>query len=469
MRNSKKVSKEVKKDVRKDVKKTGKEVPKKSNGRRRTGTRHASAKGPLDDARGALDTAFTMLNPDAAADYDVNPGVCDSQLHNEDIIFTRTRFQVTSVSTGGGAPGFVARIIATPYFNQSIAYCTGFSAGFLPTSNTIIDDVMYAAAGTQFDYFTCIGMCMTARCLDKPLDLNGTRQFIAGTVATYNNSTHAVLAAREDSLLMGNNKAGDILRGLWIPKEPFELRTINDNGLATTGNGGIVFQMVTTTASLWEIEVTRCFACQNTTVNTLVPKRVFVGNAATYSEAVAASFAKEGLYSQARCVYSDDGWFSNLWSDVKDVLGTVGKSAWNAAKPFLKKAGSAAMGAASSGLFGGALPPPIEYRTACMLAQMPIEQLTIVWETCREEKSVSELTSLLKTIMNGVQEWKAYHGVRADVFPTLDQLSEFLHTSRLPVGPPRVQRLAQLTSDLPMGIASEPVLVPYPSSSLSRR
>lgn len=469
----KKVSKEVKRDVKKDVKRAAKFVAhphKKSNGRKHGGNRGASARGTFDDKQGALDTAFCVLNPDAAADYDLNPGVCDSQLHNDDIVFTKTRFQMTAMTPGTGAGYFVARCVALPYFNLSAAAATAFYNAGTVSATTQYSDVMYSAAGTQFNYYTCIGMCMTARCLDKPLDLNGTRQFIAGTLDTFLSSSHDTLAAREDSLLMGNNKAGDILRGLWIPKEPFELRAMSDSGHSSVNNGAIVFQMVTANASLWEIEITRVFACQNTTLNTLVPKRVFVGNAAIYSEAVAMSFAKEGLYSQARCVYSDDGWFSNLWSDVKDVLGSAGKAAWGAAKPLLSKAGAAAMGAASKSLFGAtAAAMPIQFQTACALSLMPDDQLQIVWETCREEKSVEELKKLIKTILEGAQSWRDTHGYRADTWPTLDQLAEHLHMKSLPVGPPRVVRLAQLTADFPLGAAYEPVLVPHPTSSLSRR
>lgn len=414
----------MKQTVKKDVKKALQHPKARSNVHKTnlSPTRGARASGARLDHRGAADTAFVTLNPDAAADYELNPGICDSQLHNDDVIFTKTRILVSSVQSEPASPTFTMRVAAFPFMDIAAKYVTSFAVAGVPATTTAVSNIMYLSALSNADYYTCLGMCMTVRCLDAPLTLNGTRQFIAGDQTTFL-GTSASLISREDSFLMGNNKAGDILRALWVPKTPFELRQMT----APVGlnDGAVVVSCVTTTACNWEVEVFQVLALQNTQRNSLVPKDIFVGNASEYSEYVAESFAKEGLYSQSRCAYSDDGWFSSLWSDVKGILGVAGKAAWSAAKPILLSGAQGMATKGIAGLFGGAQAPPVELRSAALLLQMDDPQLQAVIDLCALDSNPTTLRDALTAIVFGVQQAQKALGLRADVYPTPKQIRDY--------------------------------------------
>lgn len=449
----------LKKEVTKEAKLKG------VNSKPRSQARKGGSRGMSLDGRGARDTAFCTLNPDAAEQYELSPGICDSQLHQEMIVYTTTKVTFGVPVNTGGSSAYATRVAVYPCLSAGIMYSTT-NAADTPDSGTAsyVDDIMYTSLGTNSNYYTVIGMCATLRCLDPPLSLSGSRQFTLGDGGMAF-GTYASVTAREDSIFMGNNKAGDILRGLWVPKTPFELRAIADTPSASTG--AIIMQVLPgNTASSWELCVYRVVAAQSTRQNTLVPLQPFVANAAEYSEIISRSFARQGLYSQSRCVYSDDGWFSSLWNDVKGVLGGAASSLVKYATPKLQKFGEKLIDRGenmANGLLGAtrAADPPVTFQSACLLSQMSDEQLQAVIALCALDSTAASLRGVLNRIIHGASAWRAHHGLRADKWPTLMELKEFEDAP-----PTRVPRLSIEDFVHSRTISNEP---PSPVASSTRR
>ncbi len=274
------------------------------------------------------EAALAVLNPIAAVNRGFQPGRPDGEVNATVKFVTTFKQNVVSVA-GGSGPGsspFVLSGAVAPF--PYIQYTTGltFDTNPKPLTNTLLNDPNYAEMLLNFEGVRAVAQCVSFRCVNPPLDLDGERTLALGGYGLYG-SGYPKVTERKDVYTIGNNKPGEV--SMYVNPDPGDgaFHAVDWDWITNGFEGNCMhFSLESPSQLSYFVEVLTMWE-GIPLQNSLLTPTEFVADPAVYAAALSAALDECPLNSHERISYEDDGLITSALSDVKTILGAAQKGA----------------------------------------------------------------------------------------------------------------------------------------------